>query len=404
MKRNRWWVLALVPSVVLLTVVGGFSASGVGPRDVSALSAQPRSIGLHQVMEVSKDGRYALGITPGHKYVVRDVVKGKTRRTLPSGGSLYTGDYAYVGLSDTGRYVSYGHRTASKKSLGCRPWVRDVVKNKARLVATDSRGRALKILWGGTSEPCPGFLSRGLAPSFPYSLPALSGNGRWVAFCASLEAIDRADLYVKDLKRGTLIRREGVCPTWDDPRQSRKLLAPQISDDGRVVLIPGSLAYSTDLSDTSWGSASVLVDRADLRTGTGGANPFMTEDGSTVFSMLPLSCQDPAPTVDGDCNNEPGGLIYNVGSGSTVSMPFVPIAPPWPDGPGQMSRRGRYVIDDSKVHDRSTNLYLTLPQGPDWHLISGNGKIAFGCRFEEESPCPWYSYKIPTTGWVPESS
>lgn len=84
-----------------------------------------------------------------------------------------------------------------------------------------------------------------------FSEPALSGKGRFVAFCINLKVADRLDLYVKNMRIKKVRSWPGACAEATDAN-GRPVgpQPPQISETGRVILLPGfhstgeAVAYS----------------------------------------------------------------------------------------------------------------------------------------------------------------
>lgn len=331
----------LSPRTVVGAAVAGAALavavpSGAAPADradpISAAAAGVTTpLYMSEVIDTSKSGRYVLGLRDG-RYVVRDVSKDKTVRTLPSSSR-----YTYYGLSDSGRYVVYT-RTKAANPIRCdEPWVRDRKTNKARRAATSNHGKALKAGWTPTTTGCPD--GADWRSQITFSEPALSGNGRYVAFCVNLKVADRLDLYVKNMRTKRVQTWPGACSEATDAN-GRPVgpQPPQISETGRVVLLPGfhstgeAVAYSAAARYHVWRPASILINREVIRNDVGGAWPVLTADGSSVYSIGPTTCE-------GAWTRCPGGPIrYDVASGATEALPA------GDPGPGPMSRRGRYVL------------------------------------------------------------
>jgi hypothetical protein len=250
------------------------------------------------------------------------VVKGRTVRRLPSSGK-----YAYHGLSDNGRYVVYTYTRPGTTSCFT-PWVRDRKTNKARPAATSVKGKPLAAGWTPASTECPDEPS--WRTMITYSDPAISGNGRYVAFCVNLRVADQLDLYVKDMRTKRIRTFPGACSQATDAFERPQ--PPQISETGRVVLMPGFHATGDEAGYNVWDPASILLNRSTVVTDVGGAWPVLTGDGSAVFSMGPTTCA-------GGWTSCPGGPVrYDVASATTAALPA------GDPGPGPMSRRGRYVL------------------------------------------------------------
>ena len=303
-----------------------------GPKLTASASAIGVStpLGMTDLIDVSKDGRIVLGLRNG-RYVVRDIVKAKTLRKLPS-----SSDYAYYGISDNGRYAVYT-RTRANATSCFEPWVRDLKTNKTRRAATATNGKSLTPAWRPTATDCPEEMD--WRDQVTYSEPALSGDGRVVAFCANLKVADRLDLYVKDLKSKKMRMWPAACSEETDANgRPVRPQPPQISETGRVVLLPGfhstggGEAYSAAAGYHVWRPASILLNRSVIRTDVGGAWPVLTADGSAVYSIGPSTCDGGSVPCQG------GSVRYDIASGATEALPA------GDPGPGPMSRRGRYVL------------------------------------------------------------
>jgi hypothetical protein len=323
--------------------------------------AQVRPVGMSEVVDVSKNGRLVLG-KYGNKYVVRDVVAGKTLRTLPTSSS-----YRYVSLSSDGRYVLY-LKTVSPR-YGCsQPWVRDRVTNQTRLAAADSRGRAIQASF--KTQDCEDVGRASMKA-------AMSANGRYVAFCANLQRPTTTDLYLKDMRTRKLTTVRGACL---QDQEYDTVLPLQVSEDGRVILLPGK---HDDFG--GWQPATLWV-RGAMRAGVGGEHPFLTDDGSAVYSQGPLTF---AGNVEHPLANP---LRYDIATRTLTSLPAGdPVSP-------EMSRRGRYVLELTDpwgtqppalgVLDRTTQQVVDLtseleaagvrpPNGYEGTRLSSDGKVLF---------------------------
>ena len=132
--------LIAVTASVLMVLAPGISTGAQGTQALAPPTATPVATGMHMILDVSKNGRIVLGrLTETGPFVIRDLVRNKTLRTLKSGPA-----YSYKSISSTGRYV---HFTRTYTRAGCtyaRPWVYDRVTNKSRLAAATRAGKALE--------------------------------------------------------------------------------------------------------------------------------------------------------------------------------------------------------------------------------------------------------------------
>ena len=135
--------LIAVTASVLMVLAPGISTGAQGTQALAPPAATPVATGMHTILDVSKNGRIVLGkLTETGPFVIRDLVRNKTLRTLKSGPA-----YSYKSISSTGRYV---HFTKDVHASGCtyaRPWVYDRVTNKSRLAAATRAGKALRPTW-----------------------------------------------------------------------------------------------------------------------------------------------------------------------------------------------------------------------------------------------------------------
>lgn len=371
------------------TIAAAAFALGVGPvghaagteaRVPELMRAGPVGVvqptGMSDVVDVSKNGRYVLGRLGG-RWVVRDLVRERTVRRLPSSAS-----HRYHGISDTGRYVLYSYTPASGATACNEPWVRDRITNKARPAARTSKGRALPTGWAGAGG-CPDEPS--WTTQFTFSDPAISGNGRYVAFCANLQVVDRLDLYVKDMRTKRIRTYPGVCSDLTDAHETPA--PPQISEDGRVILLPGHHATGDEAGYDVWAPAAILLNRSTLVGGAGGAHAQLTEDGSAVLSIGPMTCDGGW----GPCSAGPKQPIrYDIASATTVALPA------GDPGPAPTTRRGRFVVVVSRdaagnhlaILDRATGALSDLtaafaaagvgvPSAAERTSISGDGRYVF---------------------------
>ncbi|MGV1004531.1 MAG: hypothetical protein ACOYEV_07130 [Candidatus Nanopelagicales bacterium] len=348
------------------------AGTGASQTEASALGV-PRPTGLTTLYDLSKNGRIALGVKGG-RTVVRDVAHRKTLMRLPTGSR-----YVYGDLSDTGRYVAFSYTPPGSTSCYL-PYVRDRKAKQARLVATDSAGQPLRPGWDAQACAAPE-AEVYLLNAVSYSAPALSGNGRYVAFCADVAVRGRIDLHVKDLKSGDLRTWPGVCRVfWGEDRTLP--VAPQISEDGSVILLPGN--YWKGEAAYQWMPASVVSDGA-LISDVAGGKPRLTADGSAVYYVSPLSYVSP------DGVTEATGTAparYDVQTGTTSALA------PGDPGSAPMSRRGRHVVvaggsataPTLGVLDRTTAALTDLAPAfgtaglgvPYEATISGDSKVVFG--------------------------
>jgi hypothetical protein len=268
--------------------------SGTGP-DVAT--------GLGAPIAASSDGRYILGVSGKGAVSVWDTVKGRTARKLHSGQR-----YHYLDISADGTMISYTKTMKYNACLADVPKVRNRRTNKSRVVATNAKGR---ILPSWRPARCPGDeddTRLSYAPQF--SLPALSGNGRYVAFCANLSAPQARTLYRKDLRTGAVIAWQDACATWEDGGDTW-FVNPQISDDGSVILVPGEPDWSEGNSGQR--TFQLVVNGQVLPPVMGGAQ-YLNGPGTFVLADRPGSgCGYPS------CADT--HVRYDVATGTVTDLP-----------------------------------------------------------------------------------
>jgi len=253
----------------------GSQASGV-----VAVSAAPVPTGISTLIDVSKDGRIALGrLTETGPVVLRDLVKNKTLRTLKSSGS-----YTYKSLSSDGRYVSFNKTYKKGACTYSRPWVLDRKTGKARLAATTKSGKQLLPTWSQATKCAQISTAESSFGTYFHSGTRgpgqMSPDGRYVAFCANLIDPGRGDLYIKDMKNRKLTVRPGICH-WTT--EGLELYAPHVSEGARTIMLPFNDAGST-LSHR----ADVLLNRTTGRTVAipNSERLTLTDDGSAIYYQV----------------------------------------------------------------------------------------------------------------------
>ncbi|MBZ0317275.1 MAG: hypothetical protein K8L91_12705 [Anaerolineae bacterium] len=248
--------------------------------------------GVSTLPAVSGDGRYVAftstatnlvgGDTNNQEDVfVRDTVANTTIRvSISTGGTQANGPSSYPTISSDGRYVAF-ESTASNLVTGDNNglsdiFVRDIVGNTTIRVSVTNGGAQAS---GGDSYD-----------------PAISGNGRYVAFAtyadnlASGDTNGDEDVYVRDLVGNTTFR----VSLRDDEAQATGGISynPAISYDGRYVAFGSNAtnlyspdsngAYDVFLRDTVAGTtrlASVSL------TGGTGAGPTLSNSTHATVSQ-----------------------------------------------------------------------------------------------------------------------
>ena len=388
MKR----LVVAVAAAALLMTAPGPAIGWTGPMALAPSAATTTPTGMHTILDVSKDGRIALGkLTETGPIVIRNIATSKTLRTLNSGPA-----YAYKSISSTGRYV---HFTKTHTRNGCsyaRPWVYDRVTNKARLAAATRSGKPLVATWIPTNQ-CP-YISYTESAFDMHSVGGpgqMSPDGRYVAFCANLKDPARGDLYIKDMRTRKLTIKEGLCPLTTE---ASEFYPVHVSESARTIMVLRNEAGST----AGYG-ADVVLKRRTVRNvalpGNAGARElWLTDDGNTIFYGV---------------GGSPDAGRYDTASGATTALnPGDPLRNeallPGEENrdPVGMSRRGRFVtyhgsrLDPNAVRvglvgvfDRETGQAVDLTAATGMPLqvginqlvpnslvpiqISGDGRVVF---------------------------
>jgi hypothetical protein len=317
MKR----LVAVLATVVMVLSPGAAIGQG-GSVALAPQDATLTSTGMHSLVDVSKNGTIVLGkITESGPYVIRDIVRGKTLRTLKSGSR-----YSYKSLSSTGRYV---HFTKSYTRNGCtyqRPWVYDRITRKSRLAAATRTGKPLRATWSRPDQ-CPDISVTGVAFGMKDSggPGQMSPDGRYVAFCANLKVPDRGDLYIKNMRTRKLTIRKGRCHLTTE---AFEFYPVHVSESARTVMILHE-----------GGRADVLLGRKIVRNvAVPAAGMWLTDDGRSIY----YSSGGTGASTDGGRYDIATGAVTPLGSGDPMRWELKQPGDEFRDAEG-MSRRGRYV-------------------------------------------------------------
>jgi hypothetical protein len=365
---------------------------------VPAVVVDPLPVG--DVSVVSKTGRFV--ITSGTLY---DAQKRRVIKTFPASATV-------VSISDDGRYVTYTLPGKARRTILGQPthkWdykqatvrVFDRKTRTTRTATTTRTGKALKPAWrspciAGTNTvgqvPCEEGFQLPWAPQLVGG--QISGNGRYIVFCANYTKANRIDLYIKDWRTKRLTIRKGACSFLRGEMDDR-ILPPSVSENGATILLPGWLTYPE--GPGAWGPSKALINRKRLIE-IGGITPSMTHDGKT------LSIQG-AFRSDEAWNRPESSL--------PVTWYHLPTGVQTPaDPPGlrltmqNASRHGRFVVElvgtpslplNLTLRDRTAGVTYNLTpalEATGYHLrdstvpapiLTGDGKVVF----------------VPTTqGWV----
>lgn len=337
---------------------------------------------LESVYAVSRTGRYVLG-TPdyyGGRIELWDLKKDKRLKRLPRAARSQS-------LSDNGRYVAY------LKPIGSwgrgKVLVYDRKTGRTKNVTTKSNGSTLRPSWRNrcTNATCSDE-DQQLVDSPQLAGGQISGNAKWVAFCANFGKPARIDLFIKNLRNSKLKKIKGACQPEIEDGDVEKVQAPSVSATARTVLLQGR--FESSEGDLTWAAGRALFNRSRL-VEIGGLGNSMTRDGRTV-------------SIFGDFSGTgyPTGVQwYDVATGVRV-----PADPPGMHlTMGNSSRDGQYVLwrttstGQMQIRDRGAGVDYDLESAlvaagftPDsragspgdlWghtntaSAMSGNGRVVF---------------------------
>ncbi len=304
---------------------GAVSADAGWP--VVAPTATVSATGLARVYAVSKSGRYVVGDTGyGSRVQLRDLKKGKRLKLFPLAARSFS-------ISDSGRYVAF--------TKGSRIKVYDRKKRRTRVMTKTRSGKRLRPAWSASGEPADEDYAISDHPQLAGG--QISGNGRYVVFCANYKVPDRIDLYVKYRASKKLKRINGACGYDYDPGPgTERINPPSISENGRTILLPGYTS-TNEAGGATWGPSQMVRHRKRLVT-IGSLFPTMTHDGLTLSLRGAYEgTHDPGATGPGW--QELPVSWYDVRTGVAV-----PADPPSLQLTMQnASRHGRYVTYQASV-------------------------------------------------------
>ena len=162
---------------------------------------------------------------------------------------------------------------------------------------------------------------------------------------------------MKDLRTGRLTKTSVVCGASYE-ETTRLTRAPQMSDDGRVVHVNGStFNVPRDMATSHW-LADTLYFTATGKVRTVNGFGSMTRDGRTILMRVGVRPEGTADTAGGRVG------AYNIRTRAITALPgtntiygndvFTFSAF------DQASRRGRFVVNDTSVFDRTYGLTVDI--------------------------------------------
>jgi Tol biopolymer transport system component len=245
MRRSKYLFLALTASALALAAVPGWAGVAVKTTRVSVNSAGADGnpcpgCSDNSAVSISASGRFVafsdnapnLVKDDGNYFFdifVRDRKRGQTTRvSVSSAGAVPNNDSAFPSVSANGRFVAF-LSLASNLVRGDRNHAADV------FVYDRKRGQTTRASVSSTGAE---------ANHGGFWLPALSANGRFVAFFSDSTNLvegdrnDTDDIFVRDRKRGETTR-VSVSSTGAEQNSGNGAeelgIKPAISDNGRFV-------------------------------------------------------------------------------------------------------------------------------------------------------------------------
>lgn len=327
MARYSTWATAGV-------VAGGLLLGGLSPVSAEQVPLPVPTVTIAQdvpaagVELASKSGRYVIS---GNALFDR-----QTQRTL----KRFTGRVRSI--TDDGRYVTY----IVDGPAGKAPFVgrlKRVVKvydrktRRVRTATTTSGGRTLRPAWQGNCRATEGCGDDGFSITDGPQLQGghMSGDGRFIVFCANYSKPERVDLYIKNWRTKRLSVVRGACSYDRDADAGGDIIQPPlISENGGTILLAGPRRYGENVG--SWGPSKALLNRKRLLE-VGGITPTMTHDGQTISVKGPFS----SDVVWDDAVPLPV-TWYSVPTGTSVAASPAGLQLDMRNA----SRHGRYFVND----------------------------------------------------------
>jgi hypothetical protein len=414
----------LVPVGVLL--VGIIRAAGVAVGlGLCLLGTAPGSladggtpvvgrIDLNSVYQVSHDGRWLRGVRNGVGEVVLDRQSGAVSALGDDGNAnWFVRDNPRFRLSRTGWQIHA--RDASVYLI-------DTATGVRTRIDADSRGRPLVPSWRGVEfEFSTEWNDFADSPQLLITSASVSRSGRKAAFCANYDVPAKPFLYLKDLVTGRLTRTKVVCgAVRDETDYLRSDRGPEISDDGRVVHVNGDeLRQPTGGPTTGWLSDTLYFTASGKSRSVKGWGT-MTRDGRSVLMLVGVHRPGRADRTAGRVG------AYDVSTRKITRLPGSDLI--YGNDPfefsafEQASRRGRFIVNDTSVIDRTYGITSDIrailrqqgytpfpteePGDPSYLRISGDGTVVVAPVMLPD-PQPEVSAnagiynEVVVTGWQP---
>jgi LPXTG-site transpeptidase (sortase) family protein len=383
----------------LLLALPALAAPGDTLRvSVSSSGEQGNNQSSSTALSISADGRYVVfeswasnlvaGDTNGTSDIFfHDRTTGATQRaSVASSGTQGNAPSRSASISPDGRFIAF-ESAASNLVAGDtngRPdiFVHDRITGTTERVSVDSSGGQ----------------GSGISIWYP---PALSGDGRYVAFESTASTLvpgdtnGMQDIFVRDRTTGTT---ERISVATGGTQGSRHSFSPSISADGRYVafesestnLVPGDTNGLSDVfvHDRTTGT----TERVSVDSSGGQGNGLSVRPSISSSGRYVVFDSSAANLVNGDTNGSYDVFVHDRTTRATTRVSVV-------TGGGQtnesswyasISADGRYVAFQSHagnlvpgniapdvfVHDRTTGVTVRASEGRDRQ--HGNGTSAWG--------------------------
>jgi hypothetical protein len=293
-------------------------------------------------------------------------------------------------------------------------FLKNVATGVRKRIDTDSKGAPLKPTWAVKPGYDDQYDSYYATPQLLISAESVSRNGRRAAFCANYQAPKKPILYVKDLRTGRLTRTGIRCGVSYE-ETTRLIRAPQMSEDGRVVHVNGN-TYNVprDMPTSHWlGDTLYFTGSGKVRAINGFGS--MTRDGGTILMRVGVRPEGSADTTGGRVgayNIRTAKIRVLPGSATIYGNDVFTFS-----AFDQASRRGRFVVNDTSVIDRTYGITVdisallrtkgyTIPpdeaaQCGTTRSISGDGKVVIAhAGVSAKGGCN--TDYLAVTGWEPK--
>jgi Tol biopolymer transport system component len=248
----------------------------------------------------------------------RDLVHQVTRQVdLSAAGAQPDGPATLPAVSDDGRYVAFQSNATNLVAGGTRRsgdiYRRDLATGTTVLVSVSAAG--------GEAN---GFSTR----------PAISGDGRYVAFNSSATDLTPnapapgagggTQVYVRDLLTGTTVR---VAPTAGGSADDVSL-RPDISDDGRYVafvsdasnLVPGTTDANGERDVYRFDRLTSAIQRVSVSAAGGDANGASTRPAISGDGRYLVFQSTASNLISGDTNHQEDVFRRDLLTGSTIRV------------------------------------------------------------------------------------